>query len=104
MDIIDSIVESLKTEEGLSYRIEEGMLFLGGAVIYDGDLFRCTALGEGKKKGLIIMYDSADREGYEVIKDRLERHCAYEYRNTHQVYLVSQQESVQETQVSVEEA
>jgi transaldolase len=49
------------------------------------------------------MYDSADREGYEVIKDRLERQSAYEYRNTHQVYLVSQQESVQETQVSVEE-
>jgi hypothetical protein len=87
MDIIDSIVESLKTE-GLSYRTEEGLLFVGRTVIYDGDLY-CPTEGGGKKKGLIMVYDSAEREGYEEIKDRLERHCAYDYRNTHQVYLVS---------------
>ena len=38
MDIIESIVESLKTE-GLSYRTEDGLLFMGSTVIYDGDLY-----------------------------------------------------------------
>jgi hypothetical protein len=36
-----------------------------------------------------MIYDSAEREGYEEIKDLLERHCAYDFRSTHQVYLVS---------------
>jgi hypothetical protein len=38
MEIIESIVESLKTE-GVDYRTEEGLLFIGGAVIYDGDMY-----------------------------------------------------------------
>lgn len=38
MDIIESIVESLKTE-GLSHRTDEGLLFVGDTVIYDGDLY-----------------------------------------------------------------
>ncbi len=90
MDIIESIVESLKTE-GLTYRTEEGLVFMGGTVIYDGDLYSppYETQGGGKKKGLIMLYDSAEREGYEEIKDRLERNSAYDFRNTHQVYLVS---------------
>lgn len=42
MDIIESIVESLKTDE-LEFRTQEGLLFMGDTVIYDGDLYCPTS-------------------------------------------------------------
>ena len=81
------------------------MIFMQGTVIYDGEIFRPTKeMTKGFKTGLIMVYESSDREGFEVIKARIEAHEAFDIKYTHQVYLLANLDVFKELQVPVEEA